>query len=223
MPIGLGAAVVGAAAVGTAGSMIASSNATNAATNAANQNNALETSIYNQNSANAQPYIQAGDTANTELQGFLGLGGSPQATSTAFNNYLNSTGYQFNLNQGENAVTQSQAASGMLGSGATMEALDNYATGEADQYGQQYEQDLSGVASTGEGAANGLASTGQSYANAVSNNNNSAASASANAGLSASTGVNSLIGNALTAYGKGQGATSFASGASAGGNALVGG
>jgi len=209
MPVG---AIIGAGVIGATGSVIASSNAAGAATNAANQNNALETSIYNSNSANAAPYIQAGDKANTALQGFLGLGGDPAATQAAFNDYLNSTGYQFNLNQGLDAVSQSKAAAGLLNSGSAVKSLDSYATGLADSYGQQYEGDLAGVAATGQAASSGLAGVGANYAGAVSSNNNSAASTSANAGLSASGSVNSLIGNALSAYGTQAGLSSYGGG-----------
>ena len=65
------------------------------------------------------------------MNGFLGLGGDPAATQAAFNTYLNSTGYQFNRQQGLDAVNQSKASQGLFNSGSTLEALDNYATGEA--------------------------------------------------------------------------------------------
>lgn len=126
-----------------------------------------------------------------------------------------STGYQFNLDQGLNAVTQSKAASGLLGSGSTLTALDNYATGLADSYGQQYESNLQGVASTGQAAASGLAGEGQSYANAVSSNNNSAASASGNAALSGANAFSGLLGNALQGYGLTLGQSSFGGGGNA--------
>jgi hypothetical protein len=227
MPVAIPLAIVAAAGVGAAGSAIAGGEAASAAKSAASQNNALESQIYQTNSANEAPYIQSGDAANTALQGFLGIGGNPQASQTALNNYLNSTGYQFNLNQGLDAVQSSAAAKGLLGSGATLEGIDSYATGLADQYGQQYESDLSGVASTGAGAANALAGQGENYASQVSTNNNSAASATANAALSGSASANNLIGNALTAYAYGQGGSSFGgSGSNAfltGGSASVGG
>ncbi len=213
MPLAIPLAIVGAAGIGAVASTSAASTAANAATNAANQNNALESQIYQSNSANEQPYIQSGDAANTALQGFLGIGGNPQASQAALNDYLNSTGYQFNLNQGLDAVQTSAAAKGLLGSGATLEGIDNYATGLADSYGQQYEGDLQNVVNTGAGAANALAGQGENYANAVSTNNNSAASATGNAALASSGSVNSLIGNALTAYAYGQGGSSFGAGA----------
>jgi hypothetical protein len=212
--ISIPAAIIGAGVVGGAASLASTSVASNAASQAAQANNTLESSIYNQNSANEQPYIQSGDAANTALQGFLGIGGNAQASQAALNNYLNSTGYQFNLNQGLDATETSAAAKGLLGSGATLESLDTYATGLADSYGQQYEGDLQSVVNTGAGAANALAGEGENYANAVSTNNNSAASTTANAALTGGSTVNSLIGNALTAYAFGQGGTSFGGGGS---------
>lgn len=210
MPIGLGAAVVGAAAIGGAATLASGAAAAGAATNAANQNNALEASIYNQNSANEKPYIQAGDTAQTELNGFLGLDGSNTAASTtALNNYLNSTGYQFDLDQGLDAVQSSKAAQGLLGSGSTLEALDKFGTNEANTFGQQFEGDLQNVVNTGANSANALANQGQSFANAVSSNNNSAATATGNAFLTGGSSVNSLLGTALAANAFSNGGSSF--------------
>jgi hypothetical protein len=221
MPVGL---IVGGglAAAGTIG---ASAIAAGGADKAASENNALESQIYQTNSANEAPYIQSGDAANTALQGFLGLGGSAAASQAALNDYLGSTGYQFNLDQGLDAAESNAASKGMLNSGSTLEALDNYGAGVADQYGQQYEGDLAGVVNTGAGAANALAGQGENYASQVSANNNSAAAASGNAFLSGSTAANGLIGNALSAYAFGQGGTSFGGAASGSSNpiALVGG
>jgi hypothetical protein len=105
MPVGIIAAGVGAAGA-VAGAAINSSavgSASQAATNAAQANNALESQIYNNNVQLAQPYITSGNTAESALNGFLGLGGDPAATQKAFQTYLASTGYQFNLNQGLDA------------------------------------------------------------------------------------------------------------------------
>ncbi|HEY5289790.1 MAG TPA: hypothetical protein VIJ59_07125, partial [Caulobacteraceae bacterium] len=130
MPIAL--AIVGASIVGAGASIIGAHSASSAASNAANANNALQEQIYNSNKGLEQPFITSGDNAETALNGFLGLGGDPAATQKAFNNYLNSTGYQFNLNQGLDATQQAKASAGMLNSGATLKALDAYGTGLAD-------------------------------------------------------------------------------------------
>jgi len=220
------AIIGGVAAIG--GSLISSnaaSNASNQASQAAAANNALQSQIYNENSANAQPYIQRGNAAGNELNGFLGLGGDPAASQAALNTYLNSTGYQFNFNQGQDAVTTDKAASGLLNSGSTLKALDTFGTGLADQYGQQYEQNLQGVANTGQSAVNSLTGAGQNYANAVSSNNNNAAQASGQAGIQSAGQINSLIGSAFNAYALSRGASSYGGGGSGGTpyNAFAGG
>ena len=156
MPAAIPALIIGGA--GLAGAAITSSAAGGAAQdaeNAAAQNNALEGQIYQNNTKLETPYINAGDTAENALTGFLGLGGNPQATDQAFNDYLNSTGYQFALNQGLDSVAQTKAAQGLLGSGSLVKALDSYGTGLAQQYGQQYVGDLQNLTNTGQGAANG--------------------------------------------------------------------
>ncbi len=200
MPIGIGAAILGSAVIGGVSSAIGAHSAASAAENAAAQNNALQSQIYNSNKQLETPYINAGDTANTALQGFLGLGGDPAASSKAFQQFLNSTGYQFNLNQGIDAAEQNKASAGLLNSGSTLKALDTFGTGLADTYGQQYFDNLSGVANRGANSANALAGEGQNYANAVSSNNNSAASASGNASLSAANGINDSVQRALNAF-----------------------
>jgi hypothetical protein len=59
----------------------------------------------------------------------------------------------------------------------------------------------------------------------VSSNNNSAATATGNAALAGSSSVNSLIGNALSAYGTQAGLSSFSGGSQvvAGGSNIIGG
>ena len=205
--------------IGAGASLIASHNASSAASNAAAQNNALESQIYQSNKALEQPFISSGDTAETALSGFLGLGGNAEAEQTAFNDYLNSTGYQFALNQGLDSVAQSKAASGMLGSGSLVKALDAYGTGLADQYGQQYVGDLQNVVSTGAGAANALAGQGESYAGQVSANNNNAANASAAAGYSAANAFNTAVGTSLGAISRGS--TSYLAGGAGSFNAFA--
>jgi hypothetical protein len=217
MPAIIPALIIGAGAVGAAAiSSSAANNAASDAQSAAAQNNALESQIYNTNKGLEQPYITSGDNAETALNGFLGLGGSPQATQTAFNNYLNSTGYNFDLSQGEQAAEQNAAAGGMANSGATEKALDAYGTGLAQQYGQQYVTNLQGEVSTGSNSANALAGQGENYAQQVSSNNNSAATTSANAGLAGANAITGVIGQGINAYGLGKGGTSFIGGSSGG-------
>jgi hypothetical protein len=123
---GVGAAATVAGAAISAG---AANHASDVAANAAAQNNALQQQTYESNKALIQPAVDRGNTAADALQGFLGLGGDPAASQKAFSDYLSSTGYQFNRQQGLDAATQSKAAAGMLNSGAALKSLDAYGTG----------------------------------------------------------------------------------------------
>ena len=210
MPIALIGAVAGVA--GAAISAGAAGHASDVASQTAAANNALQEKIYNQNAANEQPYIAAGNTANTALQGFLGLGGDPAKTQAAFDNYLNSTGYKFTRDQGIDAAETSASARGLLNSGAALKSLDQYGTGLAQQYGQTYADNLNTIANRGANSANALSSTGQAYANAVGSNNNNAAGASATAGNNTAAAINSAISGAYNAFAGNRGASSFGGG-----------
>lgn len=217
-PMFIAAGIAGVAGIG--GALISSNAASNAASTAqqtAAANNALQSQIYNSNKGLEQPYIDRGNAAGTELNGFLGLGGDPAASQAALNTYLNSTGYQFDKTQGQDAITSDKAASGLLDSGSTLTALDKFGTGLADQYGQQYEQNLYGVSQQGANAVNALVGAGTNYANQVSTNNNSAATNTGNAAIAGANNTNALIGQALSAYGAFRGQSSFGGGAGAGG------
>lgn len=89
--------------------------------------------------AGATAQTGATNTQNTEAA-LLG-GGTPDqqaGAKTAFNNYLGSTGYNFNLDQGSKAITGSAAAKGLLGSGATAKALTGYGQNLGSSYLNNY-------------------------------------------------------------------------------------
>lgn len=99
---------------------------------------ANQAGIYNTNMQGLQPYQQAGTYGLTQLQN--------QAGTFSFdpNNVTNNPAYQFQLAQGEKAVQNSAAGRGMLMSGATMKAMDNYSQGLASTSEQAlYNQALS--------------------------------------------------------------------------------
>lgn len=93
-----------------------------------------EQALTGYNYLNNNPLINqaqsAGSSALTGLQGTTGsinqLLTSNSANNPAYQNYLNSTGYNFQLQQGQDAITGSAAAKGLLNSGATAKALTSY-------------------------------------------------------------------------------------------------
>jgi len=164
-----------AAAISTAGSvgsaLIGSSAASKAAKNASaagQQANNVATNVYNTNQENLNPYIQTGTNAQNALAGLLGIGGNAAGAQDAFNNYLNSTNYNFQLNQGLKGVSYQNAA--QYGSGATAKALNNYAQGQAGNSLAGYESMLSGLGNTGLSAAGTLGGLGSQYASQYSGN-----------------------------------------------------
>ena len=195
-PLVMAAATVGGAVINAN----ATSDASQAATNAANQNNALQSGIYNQNSTNLSPFMQRGNAAGNQINGLLGLNGG-QANTDALNSYLNSTGYNFNLQSGANAINTQAAATGSLNSGATLKALTQYGQNTGTNFFQNYLSDLSNQQGVGLSGANALAGVGTNYANAVSANNNSAASAAGNAALAGANGMSNALSSGASAYG----------------------
>lgn len=211
MPALIPAVIVGAAGVaGAAISSSAASHASDAAAATAQRDNALQQQTYDSNMALIQPEIDHGSAAAAELQGFLGLGGDPAKIQAALQIYLGSTGYQFDRQQGLDAVEQSKAAEGMYNSGAAEKALDAYGAGLAQTYGQAYASDLAGVAQRGAGAINALTGTAANNANQQQSNNIAATSVTTGAGTTGANAINTLIAQGLNAYALTRGQSSFA-------------
>lgn len=120
---------------------------------------------------------QVGANANGQYQAMT----SPQADyNNAFNNYRNSTGYQFRFNEGMRAI---DAGAPVLNSGARLKAALNYGQNIASNEFGNYLGQLANQQGVGLDGASAQAGVGQNYANSVSANNNSAGTAAANAAL----------------------------------------
>jgi hypothetical protein len=94
-------------------------------------------------------------------------GGGTGGSGDAFQNYLNSTGYQFQLGEGQRAITTSNAAKGLLNSGSTLKALNQYGQNLASTSFNNYLNQLGGLSQQGlaaGGAIGGAASQGGAIA-----------------------------------------------------------
>lgn len=82
-----------------------------------------------------QPYIQAGTNSISAIQNLAGANG-PLAQQFSFNptDLQNDPGYQFTLQQGQQAIQRAAAAKGNLFSSGTLKSLAGYTTGTANQY-----------------------------------------------------------------------------------------
>lgn len=96
------------------------------------------------------------------LSNLLGLGdGGGPAQDAAFQKFRDNSGYDFQKEQGIKAIEGSQAARGMLNSGATLKSLDKFGQGLASSSLDSYLQNIFKLGNLGLGAGNLLASAGQ--------------------------------------------------------------
>ena len=130
-----------------------------------NQNAALgaqQTALTNTTTAE-QPYQSEGSTGANAINSYIANGGF---TAPTLQQAEQTPGYQFQLQQGTQAINENAAANGTLLSGNTGTALENYGQNLAQNaYQQTYNNALNAYqtnVSTAQGAANtGLTSTGQ--------------------------------------------------------------
>jgi hypothetical protein len=215
MSAAIAAAAIGAVAV-VGGAVISSQGAKSAAaTQAAAANNAAQVqwNEFNTVQGNEQPYMDLGNASITPLLQAMGYGvttgpdGKIQLNGINANNPLQQTftaptlqqaqqtpGYQFRLQQGEQAVQNSAAARGGLLSGATLQDLLSYGQGLASStYQQDYNNALTTFNTNYNSAANnvnrlsGLVTEGQ---NAATNVGNQGLQTAANAGQLTTSGAN---------------------------------
>lgn len=118
-----------------------------------------------------------------------------------FEVFRNSTGYQFRLGQGMDALNSGYAGAGTLQSGAAMKAAQEYGQNFASNEFGNYMGYLGNQQGVGLSGASALAGVGQNYANSVMTNNNNAGTAVANAALAR--GANNPFANTLGMIGGG--------------------
>lgn len=126
------------------------------------KSNALTGYNYLTGANGTQGYVNSGNAANTASANLLGLNGATgQAQSgPAFQNYLNSTGYKFQRDQGTAAITGSAAARGLLNSGSTGKALEQYGQNLANTGFNNYLSQLNGQSTQGLTAAGQIGNAG---------------------------------------------------------------
>lgn len=188
MPYGFAAAAVASLGAGVMGANAASSAASTEA-NAANQASATELGMFNQTQQDLQPYMAGGTNSLAALQkmlgigpgtsgsgvspimSMLGMGGPGGVGGTGSINpatFQASPGYQYQLQQGTNAVTNSAAANGGLG-GNALRALQQTGQGLANQNFNQYISQANGAYQGQVGNLTNLTNVGQSAAAGVGN------------------------------------------------------
>jgi hypothetical protein len=199
-----------AAAATVAGAYIASSgskSAANTQASATRDANATQKYIYDETRKDNQPALDARNWSLQELQRLLSPGGSLSGPISV-GDVTQDPGYQFGMQQGQQALARQMNARGMYNSGAAMKSAARYGTDYATtKYDNAFQREslnrnaqlnpLQAMAGMGQSGANSIAGAGQNYANGVSNNLTSLGNAQGAAQLA---GANSW-GNALNQLG----------------------
>lgn len=204
----------GSKLLGGIGSMFGGSSLSDAYMKAATQANNQLDSTYNQIRNDESPYTSAGSNAinmlNSDLQNGTGF-----AKNFTLGDFYSSPGYQFTLQQGNNAINNSAAAQGGLLSGKAAKSLASYSSGLANQtYGDAYNRylqnrqqgynELMGVSNLGQTATgqvnNAGLTTGMQKANNLYNSNLGAGAASAGGTMGLLGGIGSGLSSLAQYY-----------------------
>ena len=170
---------VAAAGISASGASQSADSQASAANNASNQQMAM----YNQGVAREQPWVTGGQNALSQLQAGMGSNGTNGALTQQFtpSMYQQSPGYQFQMDQGGQMVTNNASATGGVNSGNTLKALTSYGQGLANQdyyqaqnayqgwQSQAYNM-LNGISQQGQAGASSQAAAGNNVGQAVGNN-----------------------------------------------------
>ena len=117
------------------------------------QNQSQQTS---QSLNQAYPFLQSSlgsevsnvGRGSSAIASLLWLNGS-DAGAAAFNQFRDSSGYNFIRDEGIRGITSSNAAKGLLNSGSTLTSIANYSSNLANNYLNSYLSNLTGLSNTG--------------------------------------------------------------------------
>jgi hypothetical protein len=181
----VGWVAAGATLVGAAMQSDATEDAAEAGAGATRDATAAQQAQFNQTRADQAPFREAGYRSLTRLEQLLGQGGDAGAADYGMltrrytgADLLADPGYQFEMQQGNQAIERAANAQGRNYSGATLKALQRFGQGLAStKFADGFNRDrvqrndlfnqLSGVSGTGQVATNQVGAAGQSFANNV--------------------------------------------------------
>lgn len=183
--IGAGVSAGGSILSGIMGNS-ASKKAADAQVQAAQIASNTEQNMFNQTQQELAPYTGAGTNALSALQKVLGIGpggggatnpmlqmlgigpnGQPTGAGINPASFEGSPGYQFQMEQGNQAITNANAQGGIGGN--ALKALQGWGQNTANQGWQQYLNNVSGGYNTLTGNLDRLVSGGQSAAGGIGN------------------------------------------------------
>jgi hypothetical protein len=177
----VGAAILGAGALGAGASIFGANKAANAQTAAANAAINAQQQMFNTSKQELQPFIDSGKATLPELQAFLNTSDpnsplasllkltTPGADMTA--TLEQTPGFQFANTYGQKAVGNALAARGLAGpGGALAKGSANYAEGLAQTTWQNVVNALTNSVTTGANTLQNLTNTGAGAASSLAGN-----------------------------------------------------
>lgn len=170
---------------------------------AASQAGQQQLAMFNQSRADLLPYRETGNQALFALADIYGVP-RPDGTGgfTQGRGFEGTPGYQFQMQEGINALDRSAAAKGRLNSGATMRAAERYGSGLAAGEFNNYANRLASLANVGQTATNNTAALGTQAANNYGNALMAGGNARASGYTNQAGAINQGVGNALYWYGR---------------------
>lgn len=205
---GIATAIVGSAVIGGVVASNSASKAAKAQQNAADKASATELEQYYQNREDMQPWREAGQGALKQLTAGTAAGGDFNRDFTLAD-FVRDPGYDFRLQQGQQALDRSAAARGGALGGAAIKAAarygQDYASGEYQNAYNRFNADrtqrfnrLASLAGVGQTATRDVAQQGAQVAANVGNNIMGAGNAQASSYVAqgnAIAGIGNTLGN----------------------------
>lgn len=124
----------------------------------------------------------------------------------AFDQFRDSTGFKFRMDEGTNALNSAYAGAGTLRSGAAANAFQKYGQDYASNEFGNYMGYLGNQQGIGLQAGSALAGVGQNFANNVTNLNSRQADNISNSAVARANNTNSMIGGIASSFGNALGA-----------------
>jgi uncharacterized protein YukE len=191
--MGIGATLIGglASGFGARSQRKAAKSAAAAQEQAAQAANETEWKMYQQGRKDLEPWRKQGAQSLSQLAGMM-RPGTDMTTRFSSQDFRADPGYQYRLSEAQKGMDRSQAARGMLNSGAALKEAMKFGQGLAsDEYQNAYNRwaqqnsdiynRLAGLANTGQQTSNQLAQLSGNYASQYGQNIGQAANARASA------------------------------------------
>lgn len=159
--------------------------------NAARRQGRLQERMFQQQRGDLAPYRESGGIANNALAFEMGLGDRPEG----YGGFNLSDFQKFTMDQGRQQVEASAAARGRLGSGATMNAVNDRGQVMSNAFRGEFLDRLGGMATAGQNAAAQTGAFAGQYAQGMAGVNSAIGNAQAGGMMGFANAINSGINN----------------------------